>query len=143
MKELFEKHVHEVYVSDDQHSLFFVLDWREEIVEYPVSGDCCSESWWADIVGVDALLGQKVIGIEVVDMPEVPDDGRTRQEHDLAYGYKLKTTKGYVDLVFRNSSNGYYGGELDKAVQHDKLPPGLSKITKDWRVEDEAKGASA
>jgi hypothetical protein len=44
-------------------------------------------------------------------MPDIQDE-RCRQDDDRFYGIKLLTTGGYVDIVYRNSSNGYYGGEL-------------------------------
>src|SRR3970282_1185089 len=72
-------------------------------------GDCCSESWWADIIGAVSATPGVIISIEKIDMP-VPDDNRTRQQYDSAYGYKIFTDLGVIDLVFRNSSNGYYGG---------------------------------
>lgn len=146
MKELFGEVVRAVYSNEDQHSLFFDVGpgrmggsyVRQRFIEFPLDSDCCSESWWADIVGTEALINQRVMGIEELEMPDVPeDDKRSRQEYDQAYGYRLKTRVGYVDLVFRNSSNGYYGGDLDDAVWHEQMPPGVyCKIVTDWRAED-------
>ncbi len=93
-------------------------------------GDCCSETWWADAVGVKQLLGHVVTAVEEIDMP-TPEDDRTRQEYDEAYGIKITTTRGVCDLVYRNSSNGYYGG--DSSIRwSDKIPDGFRQITEDW-----------
>lgn len=73
-------------------------------------GDCCSESWWADVIGAASNYGGIVQEVRAIDLP-YPADDRTRQKEDCAYGYDIVTTKGVVNLVFRNSSNGYYGGE--------------------------------
>lgn len=72
-------------------------------------GDCCSESWWADVVGAASCYGSTVREVREIELPN-PDDNRTRQESDAAYGYDIVTDGGVVNLVFRNSSNGYYGG---------------------------------
>jgi len=73
--------------------------------------DCCSETWVADILGVQALLSGVVTAFELVEFPEV-EDGRTRQEFDEFFGFRITTTKGRCDFVFRNSSNGSYGGDV-------------------------------
>lgn len=107
MKELVGSRIMFLSVNEDQNLLRFQTN-RGSIV-YEAFGDCCSESWFADITGVLALLNQNVLSVEEVEMECVQDD-RSRQEHDSLYGVKIKTTGGYVDVVFRNSSNGYYGG---------------------------------
>lgn len=60
------------------------------------------------------------------------DDGRTRQKYDEAYGYKIFTDKGQADIIFRNSSNGYYGGSLDDVVIDVDIPVMAKEITTDW-----------
>ena len=54
------------------------------------------------------------------------------QECDEAYGYKLTTDKGYADIVFRNSSNGNYGGSIELLKR--ELPEGMIAITDDWQA---------
>jgi len=81
-------------------------------------GDCCSESWFADLTGLSALLEAPVTRVVELEMPEsVGDhefrDERTRQEWDQVYGYRIETPAGSATLSFRNSSNGYYGGWLE------------------------------
>jgi hypothetical protein len=136
VKELLERYVTALYVSEDQSTLVVqTRNWGDKYFEFPLDADCCSESWYADIVGVRTLLGEQVTGIERLDLP-MPLDGRSRQESDEAYGYRLKTQRGYTDIVFRNSSNGYYGGSMCPAVAHDKLPEGMTAITDDWQAPD-------
>src|SRR5689334_11489147 len=112
MKEIIGKKIVGLQVSDGERCLSFVAtDGR---VTYHAVGDCCSESWFADIIGVQALIGGTVISVDEVDLPQPdPSDGRSRQESDSLYGYKITTDKGFVDIAFRCSSNGYYGGWLE------------------------------
>lgn len=99
-----------VAVSNGEHTLR--LDFESGPAVYVTTeGNCCSESWWADITGVKQALGHKIYEVEELESYDAGDDGRTRQESDEVYGYKLRTSGGVVTLVFRNSSNGYYGGE--------------------------------
>lgn len=88
------------------------LDFTEGPPLYVVTtGDCCSESWWADIVGVESCLGSQIREAIEIQMPEDDTEPeRTRQDSDARYGYTLFCERGVISLVFRNSSNGYYGG---------------------------------
>jgi hypothetical protein len=130
MKELIGKTVTGLRVNKEQSVLVF--DHPDgDTTSYVTYGDCCSETWFADIVGVAALLGSLVLGAEYVELPNV-DDGRTRQDCDQFYGVKLRTSKGYVDIVYRNSSNGYYGGDIE--LHEGTLPEGMVAITDDWQA---------
>jgi len=114
MNELVDKTIREIYIDEQcQEYLKFVTD--EGILIFEAQGDCCSESWFADVICINALLDAKVNVVEEVDMPgvESSEDSRCRQEWDCVYGYKFQTSKGWADIVFRNSSNGYYGGWLE------------------------------
>lgn len=120
MKELIGKKITGLRVNDDQTVLAFDTD--QGAVYYIAYGDCCSESWFADITGVGALIGGTVRMVDEVKMDGYNvDDGRGRQESDQAYGYKITTDKGYADIVFRNSSNGYYGGWLDLLTSQEEI----------------------
>lgn len=101
-----------VDVSEDEHALRFRCADGSTVV-WDTEGDCCSESWWADGVQLDSLRGGKVVSIEELEMPSLPygvEDNRSRQESDQLYGYRVDTNKGSSQFIFRNSSNGYYGG---------------------------------
>jgi hypothetical protein len=127
MQNLVGRKVSALSISDNQSLLVVTHDEGEAI--YETEGDCCSNTWIADIVGVDRLLGQMVLAVESVRMESV-EDGRTRQDYDRFYGIKLTTTGGYVDIVYRNSSNGYYGGSLER--RKDVVTRKLTAITEDF-----------
>lgn len=130
MDKLIGRRIEGLQVSEGEENLIFLTD--QGGVAYTTYGDCCSETWFADIVGVSGLLGEIVAKVEDIDMPAV-EDGRTRQESDQFYGVRLTTAKGTADIVYRNSSNGYYGGSIEERAA---LPEGLTlrPITADWRA---------
>lgn len=131
MKELIGKVISELKVSKDDQSFLAFYHPDGTCTSYDAVGDCCSETWFADITGVDCLLGHTVLSVEEMEMPDFDEDTdkRSRQEYDDIYGIKIITDKGYVDIVFRNSSNGYYGGWLE--LNKRELPEMVS-ITDDW-----------
>lgn len=120
MKELVGKTVTSIQVNQDQSLLKFCTVDGEDII-YVAIGDCCSETWWADIVFSwggwrESKYPFVVMAEETLEMPSwaekvVNSDGKTRQEFDQIYGHKIKTQSGYLEVIYRNSSNGYYGGE--------------------------------
>lgn len=121
-------------VNQREEALRFRLADGTEVL-WRTEGDCCSESWWADVTQANALRGAEVIEVVEANLTEPADvDARSRQESDLLYGYVVRTTKGTATLVFRNSSNGYYGGwcylGVPDAVERYGRP---IAITDEWR----------
>ena len=112
--------------ADKQYFLLFETDIGA--LCYEAVGDL-SEAWFADVIGVKALLGQVVIEVNEIDLP-IPQDDRTRQEMDYAYGFELRTVRGVCTVIFRNSNYGYYGGWLEECESpSDKV---WQSITDDW-----------
>lgn len=120
MKELIGKTITKIEIDkDNQHYICFT-DSEGNAWCYHAEGDCCSESWFYHILGFSGTP-VKVLNVAEVEMPNgytyvVNHDGKSRQEEDQIYGYKL-TVEGnswqrHIDVEFRNSSNGYYGGWL-------------------------------
>ena len=128
LDDLIGKTVRGVRMTDDQS--FVAFDTDSGTVGYECDGDCCSETWIADIINLRELIGSKVEDAKTLDLPE-PKDDRSRQEEDTAYGVQLRTISEYsalpalVEFIYRNSSNGYYGGSL---IREDHLPDGLIQI---------------
>jgi hypothetical protein len=141
MKALEGKTVQKLYVTPGGEALVF--DCGDVAIAYRAEGDCCSRSWFNDVDGVSRLLGATVTKTESVEMlkPDVSpaphndwcdddcDYDHAMYEDLKAYGIKLTTTEGYVDIVFRNSSNGYYGGYLQRT--NGKIE-NLREVTTDW-----------
>lgn len=131
LKELIGKRVEAVWVSPDHWFLTFTT--AQGNVSYITDADCCSDTWFADILGMDNLLGEEVLGAEELDLPgDCVEDGRSRQDCDRVYGWQLATQKGKTEIMFRNSSNGYYGGRI--ALYTGELPEDMQEIRSDWRA---------
>lgn len=69
------------------------------------SQDCCESVYICDVVGdVPDLIGTPILMAE-----ESTKDDPENDELGMWTFYKLATRKGYVDLRWYGSSNGYYG----------------------------------
>ena len=66
--------------------------------------------WFNSINGIDDLLGQIVNRVDVGGWKLVDDNGGGRTEN---IRWTLYTTCGYFDIEVRNTSNGYYGGQVE------------------------------
>jgi hypothetical protein len=126
------KRVLELWVNEGEAQLYLVTD--DGVFETVTYADCCSETWFADITGVAALLGGVVAKADVLaeQLGTDVEDGRTRQEYDEVYGYQITTNQGRCDIVFRNSSNGYYGGSFEGWTAVSGVPESARRITDDW-----------
>jgi hypothetical protein len=98
----------DVKVAKDKQALKFTLaDGRDIIAK--VDGDCCSHSW-IEHIELPTETPFKVISADSLDMNKEPDekDG----DYVQFYGFQIKTDKGDMIIDYRNSSNGYYGGNI-------------------------------
>lgn len=128
--------VKSLWVSDDEAEIVFVFKDGGQAT-YLTEGDCCSHSWYADIVGAKQLIGATVKEIEELSLDNYNYDIRKNSQEDQAYGHSFKTDKGACDIIFRNASNGYYGGwaEYHKSAAPIDERTDLIQIKKDWRAE--------
>lgn len=132
-----------IYMGEEQ----LIFDTDRGLVGYCVEGECCSSSYFHDFYGVKHLLARELVtGFEAIDL--APGDPGYRAEtwergvgtvdaYDevKVYGYRLTTTSvafGPVSAVvsFRNSSNGYYGGDMYR-ISSPAIGPHVKLITKD------------
>jgi len=133
MEKLIGNKIIDIQIAAEEHYLKFVTEQGEFI--YGTEGDCCSETWFSEILNVDFLINHTVSEIENLYLPEpaVPDP-HGRQESDCFYGIKINTDAGTATIVFRNSSNGYYGGSYDlmKVPVPQEYPFRSIKECSDW-----------
>jgi hypothetical protein len=130
MKNLFGVFIRNIYISEDKTVLLFITD---EYLVYRAEGECCSQSWFESISNPENIIlnkntcYKKIIGIEEKQcvLQEHPD-------HDClsVYGYTLKTSEGYCDIEYRNSSNGYYGGSCEEIKEFKVMLPDGSISTR-------------
>lgn len=106
---LINKSIVDVKIAADKEAMLFVTDCGQHLV-VRVDADCCSNTW-IESVEMPALgLPFTILSCEDLDM------GRENEEIDYDYiqyyGAKIVTTKGEMVIDYRNSSNGYYGGNI-------------------------------
>lgn len=120
----FEQLLGETLVSFD------ISDGKEEIVIKTESGkqfmmfhyqDCCEHVYLQDVSGdISDLIGSPILiaseNISSKDPDEDPNKESTSEDYydsNTWTFYKLATIKGYVDLRWHGSSNGYYSEIVD------------------------------
>jgi hypothetical protein len=117
-KYLIGKHILDYELFDTKMGIIFRLE--NENIYMECVPDCCSEAWVEHIENGDYLKDAIVLDCEDdtygafgVHVEESDPTYSGRQDRDLKYFLKIKTTKGYVDIDYRNASNGYYGTDLN------------------------------
>lgn len=124
MKELKYKTIKSITVYGDyQDQIKFETDDGDII--YDAVGDCCSASYFSDIWNAQNIIGKKVVRVEELQLEDGDAPYRpSREEYDSIYGFRLwNEDDGVCVIIFRNSSNGYYGGECelgDKITSENK-----------------------
>jgi hypothetical protein len=71
--------------------------------------DCCSSTWIEHIDFPEVLQDAELLELEEITGGNVVLDEDTELQ---TYFLKIRTSKGYCTIDFRNSSNGYYGTDL-------------------------------
>lgn len=97
---------HEV-VDVFKDECFFQILTKTHLFQMYHDQDCCEHVYLQDVVGdIQSLIGNKILMAE-----ESYGDEKPLSEHEESFTwtfYKLATIKGYVDLRWYGSSNGYY-----------------------------------
>jgi hypothetical protein len=98
-----------VEVSQDKEKITFHFQ-EGDPVSYATYGGCCSSTWIEHLEQPYNLTGAVIYGVKESSGPDVPE---SQGEVIQSYMTTFVTTKGNIDLEYRNSSNGYYGGSLE------------------------------
>ena len=140
MKELLDQKITNIYLSKGARSIIFKND-EGIYTKYLAEGDCFSDSWINDLVNPECLFGSTILKVEHINIDDVMDRKASVQpseeelsEHEClqVYAIKFTTSKGYFDLVFRNSSNGYYGGWMELDAKSSLNLSQYNEIKEDW-----------
>lgn len=111
---LIGKTIVRIEIAADKGALRFVLTDGECVVH--ADGDCCSHTW---IEHIDLpALGFPALVTAVDDLDLNKPDEEVDYETIQFYGCKISTDKGEIVVDYRNSSNGYYGGNLSWPGEH-------------------------
>lgn len=116
---MFGKPLAKVTLVDDGDEIRF--EFRDgSVVAFGVDGDCCSKSWIEHLEMPNDIVGAIILSAEESDTITSDHD-----EHDdenggesiQVYNTRFVTDRGEIVLEYRNSSNGYYGGNLCRIVR--------------------------
>jgi hypothetical protein len=134
LRKLVGRRVIDVRISPDKTVIAFKFDVSALVIQ--AVGDCCSESWFEHISGLEYLLAAVVRDIDVNDdESEVVPVTPGRQEVERAYSYSIYTERGTCQIEMRNSSNGYYGGYLEEVKGHGAKPSYIEQGTQSLSVD--------
>lgn len=106
VEELVGKTLSDILVSDDE--IIFTTTDGETYKMYH-SQNCCESVYIEDIVGdVKDLIGSPILLAEESSNSEDPPASKYEPDSYTWTYYKFATIKGYVDIRWYGSSNGFY-----------------------------------
>lgn len=85
------------------------------IFEGVVEGDCCSSTWIENVEYPAFGYPFEIAEVDHKWLPDnIPEEDEDNYEVIAYYGISFRGTRGdSLNIDFRNSSNGYYGGSLE------------------------------
>lgn len=98
----------DIQLADDKEAIRFLTTDGDVIAL--CDADCCSHTWVESFESTLRRFPAVVVSAEDLDLQRDDED----QDGDVIafYGFKIVTDQGEVIIDYRNSSNGYYGGNL-------------------------------
>lgn len=82
-----------------------------QVTVWNTHGDCCTQSYFYEIEGIDNLIGQYVIDIIFREIKREDVDDNSCHVRDI-HAVEIVTDKGIGIIFMRAEHNGYYGGEI-------------------------------
>ena len=113
-----------LYPDREGAALLGERNGTQVLYRFRVEADCCSHTWIEDVLEADALVGHTIASVENLMLPpnyqlHAPANGCKHttlgyyEDVMRFYGLAITTERGRCVIDYRNSSNGYYGGDLD------------------------------
>lgn len=102
------------FPSDTELVLHF---FNRKPARFFVEGDCCSSSYFYHMDDFHPRSIGRLRAVQTLKMPDDPDDkdAKSIAEGEVkVYGYEFLGDRGRTTLEFRNSSNGYCGGWMER-----------------------------
>lgn len=111
-------------VENDSEEIHIICTDGSEYLMYHEQ-ECCESVWLEDVAGdVACLVGKPITKAEKTSNSS--DDPRTDGYEPDSYTwtyYHIGTVKGYIDLRWYGTSNGYYSEGVDFVRIKDARPP--------------------
>jgi hypothetical protein len=106
-EKILNRKIVEIHKSSDGEK--FDIEFEDGIQHFMVEGECCSRSWIEHMEFPSDIKGATLLSVH-----HSPITVTELAEYDILKVYEtcFRTDKGDIILEYRNSSNGYYGGEL-------------------------------
>lgn len=125
------KIINEIKIAEDRLAILFITS--EGNVKAKCDGDCCSQTWIEHLELPALGFPARVISVRDLDMPNT-ESCEDEDEVVKYYGCEIVTNKGSIIIDYRNSSNGYYGGNLywPDDVYYDGGVYGQNKSKENW-----------
>lgn len=103
-------------------------------IAYVSSGDCCSTSFFSEIFGADKIIGKKVTDVKKIELEEgeAPKGIASEDANEQVYGIRIYAGEDACTIIFRNHSNGYYGGYIDSGTPMKDSEKKVWNIKIDW-----------
>lgn len=93
-------------IDTDDENLWLTFDDGTRLRFYDDGQSCCEKRWMEPQANYDPLLGSKLLGGEMKQLDELPDEYGNHELCELS----ITTDKGAICSKFHNEHNGYYGG---------------------------------
>lgn len=109
-----EDMLNKVFVSVVNEDDELIFSTEKEVYKFFHSQDCCENVYLESVVGdLEDLIGEPLLLAE-----ESTKENEDASEYGMWTFYKFATRKGYVDVRWNGSSNGYYsvGVSLEKSL---------------------------
>lgn len=137
---LLGKDLEQIAINGDKTFILFAFKDGTGMI-YSAEGDCCSQSWFEHISGVEALQG-KITGVEEIAgaswTMQQPPERWIKDDHIEVYFIKITTDRGRATIELRNASNGFYGGTFESITPSDWAQTWIEKEQRDFKqVKDD------
>lgn len=103
----------EVYIINDDELIFHREDGYDVVFYH--DQDCCECVWIEEVCGDLSFLANTPILMAEEYIHEQQQDEKWHDYYTYTF-YKFATIKGYVTVMWRGESNGYYSESVDMKV---------------------------
>ena len=99
-------------IDDTKESVTFTFE-DGAVAKFEVEADCCSSTWIEHFDAPSDAIGSVFRGVQENEVRQFWDGGSEDVgDYIQVYETVFLTDHGRVTCEYRNSSNGYYGGNL-------------------------------